>query len=67
MPKTYKTIQVDADIHQLFKEYCAKRNVSLGTFTEGLFLCALSGSISGSKTAQTAFHDDHAALYGNQE
>jgi len=65
MPKTYKTIQVDADIHELFKKYCAKRNVSLGTFAEGLFLCALSGSISGSDVAELAFRDDHdAAVLG---
>ena len=59
MPKTYKTIQVDADIHELFKKYCAERNVSLGKFAEGLFLCALSGSISGSEEAELAFQKDH--------
>ena len=67
MSKSYKTIQVDSDIHEQFKEYCDKRGLPLGKFTEGLFLCALSGSISGSDIAKVAFQDDHdtAVKHGN--
>ena len=59
----HKTIKVDADIHKLFKAYCGKHGIALGKFTEGLFLCALSGSISGSTVGRLAFRE-HAELYG---
>ena len=66
MRKTYKTVQVDATLHEPFKAYCQKRDISLGKFLEGMMLCALSGSISGSKVAELAFQDDHntAVKYG---
>ena len=59
MRKTYKTVQVDATLHGPFKEYCQKRDISLGKFLEGMMQCALSGSISGSDIAELAFKDDH--------
>ena len=67
MGKKHKTVKVDADIHEQFKRYCLERNVPLGAFTEGLFLCALSGSISGSEVAEMAFRKDHdvAVEYGD--
>ena len=61
MRKTYKTVQVDATLHEPFKQYCQKRDISLGKFLEGMMLCALSGSISGSPVAELAFRDDHDA------
>lgn len=63
----YKNIQMDATLHTRLKQYCSERDIPLARFTEGLVLCALSGSISGSKIAKMAFQDDHntAVKYGN--
>lgn len=65
MRKSYKTVQVDATIHEPFKEYCQRTDISLGKVLEGMMTCVISGSLSGSKVAELVFGIEYDAAYRN--